>query len=320
MTSRVPILTCDPKTDPSQFLTVINVGDHSVHYYDLPLQGHPRIVELSRPHFLDYIGRLAGVSLIVRGSLNSQRQEERSLHIHISGRSKTGVSNAIALIYDTIEGHLDYPESNIDDASTKTEHSSEVHLNIINPPSSFNLRAKVLGREGAYVKHITATTGCKVQLKGLGSQFNDPRTGKEEPVPLYMYITGPTQLQVDEARDLGENLATTVRKEYERFRDNVRPKEGSTLTDFFSWAKNDPGSAQVYVQQMKTLYASLQHSSLLSQQRSQQQQQQSQEPDIDVESAPEIEEVDMDEDMEDDEESVVVSIDAPPIKSSRIDD
>lgn len=52
----------------------------------------------------------------------------------------------------------------------------------------FNLRAKIVGPHGAYVKHIQNETGSRVQLKGRGSGFYETSTGQEADEPLHVYI------------------------------------------------------------------------------------------------------------------------------------
>lgn len=58
----------------------------------------------------------------------------------------------------------------------------------IDPDRSFNIRAKILGPGGAYVKHVQQETATKVQLKGKGSGYLEPSTNKEAQVPLYISI------------------------------------------------------------------------------------------------------------------------------------
>lgn len=53
----------------------------------------------------------------------------------------------------------------------------------------FNIRAKIIGPQGSYVKHIQTETGARVQLKGRGSGFVESGPGTEADEPLYMHIT-----------------------------------------------------------------------------------------------------------------------------------
>ena len=65
--------------------------------------------------------------------------------------------------------------------------SAKVDVNI--EDRSFNVRAKIVGPGGQYVKHIQQQTGAKVQLKGRGSGFIETATGEEAQEPLHIHIT-----------------------------------------------------------------------------------------------------------------------------------
>lgn len=53
---------------------------------------------------------------------------------------------------------------------------------------AFNLRGKIVGPSGAYVKHIQQETGARVQIRGRGSNFLEPNTGKELDEPMHLFI------------------------------------------------------------------------------------------------------------------------------------
>ncbi|KAF8892158.1 hypothetical protein BD779DRAFT_1798808 [Infundibulicybe gibba] len=79
---------------------------------------------------------------------------------------------------------------------------------------NFNVRAKVVGPTGTFVKYIQQETGTRVQIKGIGSGFIDQETGKESDEPLYIHITGPEEGQVARAKVLTEDLLLVVRSEH----------------------------------------------------------------------------------------------------------
>ena len=58
----------------------------------------------------------------------------------------------------------------------------------LEPVHGFNLRAQVVGAGGAYVKHIQQETNCRVQIKGRGSGFMEPKTGQESDEPMYLHV------------------------------------------------------------------------------------------------------------------------------------
>ncbi|KAJ8463921.1 hypothetical protein ONZ45_g17416 [Pleurotus djamor] len=79
---------------------------------------------------------------------------------------------------------------------------------------NFNVRAKVVGPSGMFVKYIQQETGTRVQIKGLGSGFVDQETGKEAEEPMHIHITGPDEGQVARAKVLTEDLLQVVRAEH----------------------------------------------------------------------------------------------------------
>lgn len=66
----------------------------------------------------------------------------------------------------------------------------EEKLNVgIETLRNFNVRAKVVGPSGMFVKYIQQETGTRVQIKGLGSGFVDAETGRESDEPMHIHIT-----------------------------------------------------------------------------------------------------------------------------------
>lgn len=53
---------------------------------------------------------------------------------------------------------------------------------------TFNVRAKIVGPGGQYVKHVQNETRTRVKLKGQGSGFLEVETGREAEEPLYISI------------------------------------------------------------------------------------------------------------------------------------
>lgn len=83
---------------------------------------------------------------------------------------------------------------------------------------NFNVRAKIVGPQGLFVKHIQQETSARVQIKGRGSGFVENETGRESDEPMHIHISGPEQIMVDQAKDLAEDLLAVVREEWEKAR------------------------------------------------------------------------------------------------------
>ncbi|KAJ9104332.1 hypothetical protein QFC19_003972 [Naganishia cerealis] len=83
---------------------------------------------------------------------------------------------------------------------------------------NFNVRAKVVGPGGMFVKYIQSETGTRVQIKGIGSGFYETDTGMESTDPMHINIAGPDESQVEKAKELANDLLDVVRQEYEKAR------------------------------------------------------------------------------------------------------
>ncbi|KAG5637851.1 hypothetical protein H0H81_002988 [Sphagnurus paluster] len=90
---------------------------------------------------------------------------------------------------------------------------------------NFNVRAKVVGPSGSFVKYIQHETGARIQIKGVGSGFIDQETGREGDEPLYIHITGPEEGQVARAKVLTEDLLIVVRSEHAKMQAIVHQQQ-----------------------------------------------------------------------------------------------
>lgn len=93
----------------------------------------------------------------------------------------------------------------------------KVFVAMDNAPEDFDVRTKLIGNNYTNFNFIANSTGAKVILRGRGSGFIEPTSGKEAFEAMYVFISHPTQVGVDNARKLVQNLIDTVRTDLATF-------------------------------------------------------------------------------------------------------
>jgi len=106
---------------------------------------------------------------------------------------------------------------------------------------NFNVRAKVVGPQGSFVKYIQQETGSRVQIKGMGSGFIDQETGRESEEPLYIHITSPDEGQVARAKVLTEDLLLVVRAEHAKMQVVLQQQQMELHQAQMQYAQYTPG-------------------------------------------------------------------------------
>ncbi|KAI0711375.1 hypothetical protein C8Q76DRAFT_56283 [Earliella scabrosa] len=160
-----------------------------------------------------------GASVSTKGTWYPDRtkatERDPPLYLHISATSKEMLQKAIDKVNDLIKMDMG---SLVEDKSSRMrerrkwpEEKIPVGIETIR---NFNVRAKVVGPSGMFVKYIQTETGTRVQIKGLGSGFVDQDTGHEHDEPMYIHVTGPDEQQVQRAKALTEDLLQVVREEH----------------------------------------------------------------------------------------------------------
>ncbi|PYH47480.1 KH domain-containing protein [Aspergillus saccharolyticus JOP 1030-1] len=158
------------------------------------------------------------------------------LYLHVTSTNKEGLEKAVALIEELMQKELPNlvderrfrrrePEPVERDEYGRRKWPEERIPVDLEPIPGFNLRAQVVGQGGAYVKHIQSKTRCKVQIKGRGSGFMEPSTGRESDEPMFLHVAGPDPNDVQSAKELCEDLLANVREQYQRFKENP-PQHG----------------------------------------------------------------------------------------------
>ncbi|KAF8501844.1 hypothetical protein JB92DRAFT_2794703 [Gautieria morchelliformis] len=146
-------------------------------------------------------------------------EKDPPLYLHISATTKEIMDNAIEKVNELIAIDMgSLVEEKKGDRRERRKWPEEKIPVGLETLRNFNVRAKVVGPAGMFVKHIQQETGTRVQIKGIGSGFVDAETGRESDEPMHIHITGPDELQLARAKNLTEDLLEVVRAEHAKAR------------------------------------------------------------------------------------------------------
>ncbi|KAI8989558.1 hypothetical protein BDB01DRAFT_782337 [Pilobolus umbonatus] len=212
----------------SLFKTSLTKNDNEF-MKDIPINDLKNRYMLTRGLTQTQIHEETGADVTTRGKYYPDPQlatdKEPPLYLHISASNKESLDKAVAKIEELIEtAQIPAPGSGFPPKDEKVDivkrperkfYEKKIYVNI-NGPTHFNLRAKIVGPNGAYVKHIHQETGSRIQLKGKGSGFYEAATGVESDEPLHMQISSSREEGLEAAVKLAQNLLDTVRAEAER--------------------------------------------------------------------------------------------------------
>ncbi|KAK0466843.1 uncharacterized protein EV420DRAFT_1617127 [Desarmillaria tabescens] len=160
-----------------------------------------------------------GASVSTKGTWYPDRskatEKDPPLYLHVTAPSPEVLQKAIDHINQLIAIDLGSLVEDKKDRLREKRKWPEEKLPVgLESIRNFHIRAKVVGPQGQFVKYIQQETGTRVQVKGIGSAFLEPDTGRESDEPLYIHITGPEEGQVARAKVLTEDLLLVVRAEH----------------------------------------------------------------------------------------------------------
>lgn len=176
--------------------------------------------ELIKTTTLTEINRATGAFVSVRGkymTMEEQKdgnQTERLQYLHVQSTTQERVNNAVDRIKAIIAGETTNKQS-----FSQQQHyvQDKVFIGMDDAPEAFHLLEQLSGPGGSYLTHIAEQTGAKVYLRGKGSGFLEPTSGREAFEALYLYISHPTHNGMMQAKKLCESLVSTVRKDLKQF-------------------------------------------------------------------------------------------------------
>ncbi|CAO3641591.1 unnamed protein product [Mucor fragilis] len=195
---------------------------------DIPINDLKNRYMLTRGATQQQIQQETGADVITRGKYYPDVQlasdREPPLYLHITAPDKKSLDKAVAKIEELIEtAQVPVPGSGYPPREERPEikrperkfYEKRLPVQVTGTPH-FNLRAKIVGPNGAFVKHIQQETGCRVQLKGKGSGFYETSTGVESEEPLHIHVSSAREESLEAGVKLTQDLLDTVKAEADR--------------------------------------------------------------------------------------------------------
>lgn len=171
-----------------------------------------------------------GASVSTKGTWYPDRSKatdrDPPLYLHIAANTPEILQDAIAKVNELIDMDLGSLVEDKKDRQRERRKWPEEKLPVgLESIRNFNVRAKVVGPSGVFVKYIQQETQTRVQIKGIGSGFVDQETGREADEPMYIHVTGPDEQQVARAKALTEDLLEVVRAEHAKVKTVVQQQQ-----------------------------------------------------------------------------------------------
>ncbi|EFP88278.1 uncharacterized protein PGTG_14362 [Puccinia graminis f. sp. tritici CRL 75-36-700-3] len=203
-----------PEVNDPEFVKDIDINDQRNRYL---LTKGPTQAEIQAE---------TGCSVTTKGQWYPDRTKAHDrdppLYLHLTATSQEILDKGIAKVNELIEQdlgplteapfvHQRRERREPRERQKWPEHKLEIGLENLR---NFNVRAKVVGPGGMFVKYIQSETGSRVQIKGVGSGFYESDTGAESTEPMHINITGPDDTQNIKAKELAEDLLEAVKEKW----------------------------------------------------------------------------------------------------------
>ncbi|KIY68053.1 hypothetical protein CYLTODRAFT_436753 [Cylindrobasidium torrendii FP15055 ss-10] len=198
-----------------------NLKDADAFYKDIDINDARNRYLVTKGTTQQEIHDATGANISTKGTWYPDRskatERDPPLYIHITAATQEALDKGVALINEQLALDLGSLVEDKKDRMRERRKWPEEKLPVgLESVRNFHIRAKVVGPQGQFVKFIQQETGTRVQVKGLGSAFIEPDTGKESEEPLFIHITGPDEAQVARAKLLAEDLLLVVRSEHSK--------------------------------------------------------------------------------------------------------
>lgn len=200
-------------------------GPDGAFKHDIEINDHRNRYLLTKSQTLDNLRYETGARVYTRGTWYPDRSKARAseppLYLHVTADSRESLDRCVARINELMM--QDLPPL-LDDRLHRNDPrvglgwpEEKVIINL-EPLRNFNVRAKIVGPNGLFVKYIQHETKVRVQIKGKGSGYVETETGREMDDPMHIHLSGPESVQVRRARDMAVDLLDAVTAEWKRAR------------------------------------------------------------------------------------------------------
>ncbi|GAC99690.1 hypothetical protein PHSY_007293 [Pseudozyma hubeiensis SY62] len=199
--------------------------------HDIEINDQRNRYMLTKGQTQQQIHRETGASVTTKGTWYPDKalatKEDPPLYLHVEAISQQILDAGIAkinefmaqevpqLVEDRHQRRLDYESQRPPPRERRRWPEEKVPVNL-ESIRNFNVRSKIVGPGGMFVKYIQNETGTRVQIKGLGSGFIESDTGMELNEPMHIAIAGPEDEQIQAAKVLADDLMEVVRAEWQK--------------------------------------------------------------------------------------------------------
>lgn len=209
---------------------------------------------LTKASLLDKLQEETKAEIITRGKYYSNKAlataKDPPLYLHVAAETQEILDNAVKKIQEIIDSkppvivHTDTTTSAYHKPAgqpSKRFHTAKIFIGI--DDRTFNTKTKLIGIQGANVKHINRETGARLQLRGKGSGFIEQTSGTEAFEPMFFHISSLTEEGLEKAKQLVEDLIKTVKAEYEKFKQYKANRPNNPRPHYNSYNQNPYGNA-----------------------------------------------------------------------------
>lgn len=198
-------------------------GPDGVYTHDIEINDHRNRYLLTKRQTQEELRQDTGARVYTRGTWYPDRTKARPgeppLYLHITSDTRESLDRCVARINDMMV--QDLPPL-LDDRLHRNDQRGangwpEAMVPItLEPLRNFNVRAKIVGPTGLFVKYIQHETRVRVQIKGKGSGYIESDSGRELEQTMHIHLSGPEATQVHRAKMMAMDLVDAVTEEWRK--------------------------------------------------------------------------------------------------------